>query len=64
MSSYHLQSFYINKKGEIRLFFQNSLEIQIKAGIYLSYKYFDLILLIVEKPGHIQSCPLRYTFFY
>ena len=29
---------------------------------YLSYKYFDLILLIIEKPGHIQGCPLRNTF--
>ena len=52
LSYYHLQSFYINKKGKIRGFFSKFTR-NPEQKKYLSYKYFDFNLLIIKNPGLI-----------
>ena len=41
----------------LTMFFQNLLEIQNKPQ-HSSFKYFDLILVIIKKPGHIYNVVL------
>ena len=50
-----MQSFYINKKGKIRVF--SKLTRNPEQKMYLPYKYFYLILLIIKKTGAYLRLP-------